>query len=191
VGETVAVSGLGIIGLFIAHLAARTAGRLVLIEPDPWRRARASFLGADAVVAPADAPAAIAAATGGRGVDLHFEASGAPLALRAALVGLAREGTVAVASNFGTKPVELFLSPEFHNRRLRIISSQAGSINAELLPRWSRGRRMAVAIEQLRRHDFSGLVTHRVPLADAAFAYRMLDQPDGDVLGVLLTYPEA
>jgi len=190
-GEGVAVSGLGIIGIFIAHMARMTAGRVVLIEPNPWRRKFAAFLGADAVVAPDEAGAAIREVTGGRGVDLHFEVSGAPAALRAALGGLAREGTAVVASNFGSKPVELFLSPEFHNKRLKIVSSQAGSINAELLPRWDRRRRMATAIEHLLRHDFSSLITDRVPLADAATAYRTLDAADSQALGVLLTYPPA
>lgn len=190
VGECVAVSGLGVVGIFIAHLARLTATRLVLIEPNPWRRAFAGFLGADAVVAPEEAPPAIKEITGGRGVDLHFEASGAPAALRASLSGLAKEGTVVVASNYGNRPVQLFLSPEFHNKRLKIISSQAGGIAAELLPRWDRRRRMGVAMDQLRRYDFAHMITHRFPLAEAAAAYETLDRPDGETLGVALTYPQ-
>lgn len=187
-GETVAISGLGIIGIFVAFLARRTAGRVVLIEPNARRRELAKFLDVDAIVAPDDAASAIDRATGGRGVDLFFEVSGAPSALRGALAGMAREGTIVVASNYGTRPVELRLSPDFHNKRLRIVSSQAGGIPAELLPRWSRQRRMDVAFEQLAAADFSALIGRRVPFEDAAEAYRLLDDPQGEALGVLLTY---
>lgn len=190
VGECVAVSGLGIVGIFIAHLARLTAKRLVLIEPNPWRREFASFLGADAVVAPDQAREAIMEASDGRGVDLHFEASGAPPALRASLSGLAREGSVIVASNYGSRPIELFLSPEFHNKRLKIISSQAGGISGELLPRWDRRRRMSVSLDYMRDHDFSHLITHRFPLSEAAGAYERLDNAAAETLGVLLTYPQ-
>ena len=189
-GESVAVSGLGIIGIFVAHMARMTAGRVVLIEPNPWRRKLAAFLGADAVVAPDEAEDAIREVTGGRGVDLHFEVSGAPAALRSALGGLAREGTAVVASNFGSKPVELFLAR---------VSQQAAQDRLEpgrqhqrrALAALGSPARMATAIEHLLRHDFSFLITDRVPLAAAATAYRTLDTADSQALGVLLTYPPA
>ena len=52
VGECVAVSGLGLVGSMLAHLARKTAGRLVVIDPSESRRQRAEWIGADAIVHP-------------------------------------------------------------------------------------------------------------------------------------------
>jgi 2-desacetyl-2-hydroxyethyl bacteriochlorophyllide A dehydrogenase len=187
-GECVVVSGLGIVGSFVAYLARLTASRLILIDPVQYRREAARVLGADAVVAPQDASATIAELTGGRGADLHFEASGAPAALQAALQGTARDGTVTVVASYGAKAVPLVLSPEFHNRRLRLFSSQGGGINPELSTRWSRARRMAVAFEYLHRPGMPPIISRRYPFARAADAYRQLDERRDEVLGVALTY---
>jgi threonine dehydrogenase-like Zn-dependent dehydrogenase len=188
VGEDVAVSGLGIVGHLIAELCRRTARRLILIEPMAARRALAGDIGADAVVAPQDAAAVIAEVTGGRGVDMHFEASGAPAALQAALSTTAREGRVTVVSNYGLRHADLVLSPDFHFRRLHIVSSQAVGAPPQLAPRWDRRRRVSTAMSLLAKRDMTGLGMRRVPLSDAPAAYAALDRGDQGMLGVLLDY---
>ena len=78
IGDVVVVSGLGVIGSFVAHLCREAASRLVLVDPIAERRDRADWIGADAVVSPNDVEAAIAELSDRRGSDLWFEASGAP-----------------------------------------------------------------------------------------------------------------
>ena len=180
--------GLGIVGTFCAQMARETAGRLILVDPLPHRRERASWIGADAVIAPADATAAIEEHTAGRGADIYIEASGAPPALQAAIENTGREGTIAVVSYYGNKPVPLTLAPEFHLRRLRIVSTQNASIGSGLQPRWDTERRMSVAMSRLERIDVSPLITHRFPFERAAEAYRLLDEHPDDALAVLLEY---
>ena len=187
IGDCVVVSGLGLVGLFLAQLARVTAGRLILVDPVGARRDAAAATGADAVVPPGAAAEVIADLSGGRGADLYFEASGAPPALQAAINGTGQDGTVVVVSYYGTRRVELMLAPEFHYRRIRVLSTQAGRISPELTPRWSMPRRVAVAMDRLRGLDLD-LISHRFDLADAARAYETVDRPDGDVRGVLLTY---
>jgi 2-desacetyl-2-hydroxyethyl bacteriochlorophyllide A dehydrogenase len=189
VGDVVAVSGLGVIGSFAAHLARLTAGRLVLVDPLAERRERAAWIGADAAVHPDDAVDALKELSDGRGADVFIEASGATPALQTALDALGQEGTVTVISYYGKRPATLRLSPEFHLRRQRIVSSMVGMIGSGLQPRWNARRRMAVAMERLMGIDVERvLVTHRFPFDRAVEAYALIDTRPQESLGVLLKY---
>lgn len=188
-GDVVAVSGLGVVGYAIADLARRTAGGLLLVDPDPLRRKAAEVLGADHVVGPEDAAEAALALSRGRGLDLHFEASGAPAAVQAALGSLGLCGTLVVVSNFGLRPVPMQLSPEFHYQRLTIASSQAGTINPEIAPRWDRARRMEVVMRMLAASPPLEDSLLDVPLAHAASAYARIHDGLGGHLGAVLSYP--
>lgn len=188
IGDCVAVSGLGIVGTFCAEMARQTAAKLILIDPLASRRQRVNWIGADAVVEPADAAAAIQEHSSGRGADVYIEASGSPAALQAALQGTGSEGVIAVVGYYGSKPVTLTLAPEFHLRRLRVVSIQNASIGSGLQPRWDTERRMGVAMSRLQRIDVSRLITHRYEFKRAADAYRLLDEEPDDALGVILEY---
>lgn len=188
VGDCVAVSGLGVIGSLCAHLARRTAHTLVAIDPLPQRRELAAWLHADATVAPEDAIAAIAELTNGRGVDVFIEASGAPPALQTGLDCTATEGTIVVPAWYGTRPVSLTLTPAFHFRRLRVISSFVGMIGSGLQPRWSWERQIGAALAELEDVPVASLITHRVPFAEAPRAYSLIDERPVETLGVLLDY---
>ncbi|MGH2447306.1 MAG: zinc-dependent alcohol dehydrogenase, partial [Chloroflexota bacterium] len=187
-GDCVAVSGLGIIGGFAAHLARATAGRLILIDPLASRRKQAAWIGADAVVDPADAAEVIRELTDGRGVDIFIEASGSPRALQTALECTGKEGTVAVLAYYGAKPIPLVLSPEFHVQRLRVVSVQNAMVGSGLQPRWDTTRRMGVVMERLTKIDTDRLITHRFGIEQAPEAYQLLDQHPDQALGVLLDY---
>ncbi len=81
VGQTIAILGAGTIGLMTAAVAkAAGAGAIYMPEPLAHRRQFALKYAADAVFDPKteDVVAAIMRATGGRGVDVAFEAAGAP-----------------------------------------------------------------------------------------------------------------
>jgi threonine dehydrogenase-like Zn-dependent dehydrogenase len=187
-GDCCVVFGLGIIGRFAAELARRTAGRLILVDPFGERRAAASSVGADAVVSPSALPSAVEEFTDGRGVDVAIEASGHPDAFQQAINSTGAEGTVAVISYYGQRPVTLVLSPEFHLRRQRIVSSAVRDIGSGLQPRWDRTRRMATAMELVRTIDTQSMISHRIEFADAPRAYQLLDRDPASTLGVLLTY---
>jgi 2-desacetyl-2-hydroxyethyl bacteriochlorophyllide A dehydrogenase len=187
-GDCVAISGLGVIGTFAALLARKVAGRLILIDPLEERRRRADWIGADAVVHPEDAATAIADLTDGRGVDIFFEASGAPSALQGAIEGTGQEGSIVVLSYYGNREATLRLSPEFHFRRQRIVSSQVSTVGSGLQPRWDVTRRMSVAMEQIRNLDIEKVVSHRIAFDEAPDAYRLIDEAPTESLGILLTY---
>lgn len=187
VGDCVAISGLGVVGVFLAHLVRESAATLILIDPRADRRSAAAGVGADAVVAPEEAASAIDALSEGRGTDLHFEASGAPAALQTAIRASGQDASVVVVSYYGRRKVELILSPEFHFRRLKLISSQAGAINPALVPRWPMTRRVRVAMDRLASLDLE-LDPQRFAFLDAQSAYAAVDAGIDDTQGVLLEY---
>jgi len=130
--DRVVVLGAGVLGLLTGLLLQRAGWRPVVAEPLPWRRAVASSLGVTAV-----APEELAKDE----VPLVIDASGNPDAPAMALNMLAHEGTLLIASWFGTKPVVLPLGGAFHRRRLTIRSTQVSTVPARLSGTWSRSRR--------------------------------------------------
>lgn len=188
VGDCVVVSGMGVIGTFAAYLARLTARKLIVIEPTESRRGRSAWIGADAVVHPGDAAAAVDQLSEGRGADLCIEASGAPPALQQAIELAGLEATISVASWYGSRPVPLALSREFHLRRQKVIST-GPLVPGHLAARWDRGRMRAVSFEHLSRLDVStNLITHRVPFDRAPEAYAVLDDPTEETLAVMMEH---
>jgi 2-desacetyl-2-hydroxyethyl bacteriochlorophyllide A dehydrogenase len=187
-GDVVVVFGYGVVGSFCAQLSRRTAGRLVVVDPIAERRTAALSRGADAAVSPEEAAGAIADVSNGRGADICIEASGAPSAVQEAVRACAQEGTIVEVSYFGTRKVPLVLSPEFHFRRQRIVSSQVGSIGSGLQPRWDLERRDGVAFELLKSDWVATPVSHRYVFDEAPDAYRVLDENARAATGILLVF---
>ena len=186
-GETVAVLGQGPIGIVSALLLTRAGANALAAEPRPLRRRIAGELGLH-TCAPDELADAVADATDGKGASLVVEASGAPGALADALPLVRHEGTVLVASWYGSKPVELPLGRDFHRRRLSIRSTQVSTIPARLRDEWTLERRREVARTLLEELPLAPLATHEVPFDDAAEAYAMIDRGDDGVMHVALRY---
>jgi 2-desacetyl-2-hydroxyethyl bacteriochlorophyllide A dehydrogenase len=189
-GETVLVFGQGVVGLLVTQLLKRAGADLVLaVDPIEKRRKLALEVGADAVFEPGeDLSGRVLEATGGRGADLAVEVSSSGAALQAAVDAVATEGTVVVASWYGTKPVTLSLGGHFHRGRVRVRSSQVGRMNPELGPRWDRGRRTEVVLGLLPKLRLEGLVLHRIPFEEAPQAYRLVDGHPDETVQVVLTH---
>lgn len=185
-GEIVAVSGLGTVGSFSAYLARLTAGKLIVIDPNAYRREKAAWLGADAVVTPEDAAETIQRLSDGRGVDMYIETSGAPPALQTAIENTAPLGTIAVAAWYGTRPVQLSLSPEFHLRSIKIVSIHVFRFDEDT--NWNEQRMFDTAFHFLKKIDVEHLISHRFPFARAPEAYQLLDQHPERTLAVLLEH---
>ena len=111
-GETVAVVGLGPIGLLVVLLAARHgAGRVVATDLSPARLELARELGATDIVPaePQDAvPRLIAAAAGGEGADVAFEVVGSEGTLRTCLEATRKGGRVLLVGLAGIVGIDAF-----------------------------------------------------------------------------------
>ncbi|WP_276272904.1 zinc-dependent alcohol dehydrogenase [Haloarcula litorea] len=187
VGERVVVFGAGPVGLTTtAVLSPFPLDALVVVDPVARRREAAERLGATETLRPSDV-----APLGDRGdppgMDLAVEVSGEPAALDDAVDAVGYDGRVVVGSWYGTKPAELALGGHFHRGRVDLKSSQVSTLSPALRGRWTRERRMDRAVEVVREHALDRLVTHRVPIEDAATAYETL-AADREALSVVFTY---
>lgn len=186
VGERVVVFGQGVVGLLTTALLARLplAG-LVTVDRYPLRRQWSLALGAGAAVDP-DEPGALDALRASS--DLTYEVSGNPAALEQAIAATGFGGRVVIGSWYGDKRAALDLGGAFHRSRIQLLSSQVSSIAPRFSGRWSKARRLEVAWSLLAGLDAGRLITHRVPIADAAAAYDLLDRRPQEAIQVLLTY---
>ena len=187
-GECVVVSGLGIVGSFTAHMARQTAGRLILVDPVAERRAGAGWIGADAVVDPSQVADVVKQMTDGRGVDMYIETSGAPPALQTAITNTGNRGWIVIPAWYGTRPVTLSLSPEFHLRAHTIKSVHVSSLTDGEVARWSSERRFAAVLDIINKIDPSNLVARRFPFERAPEAYRFIDENPAQAPAVILDY---
>jgi NADPH:quinone reductase-like Zn-dependent oxidoreductase len=155
-GDRIVVIGAGVVGSLVAALAARLPGTEVeLIDSDPTREPVATALGCRFAI-PQGARAE---------ADLVVHASGTPEGLATALATAGFEATVLEMSWYGTRIVPLVLGGAFHSRRLTLRSSQVGAVPAVRRQRWSRQRRLALALSLLRDPVFDVLLS-----GESAFA---------------------
>ncbi len=179
--DRVIVLGAGVLGLLTALLLQRSGQRPLLAEPQAWRRALATSLGVTAA-----APEELVKEE----VPLVIDASGNPDAPAIALDMLAHEGTLLVASWFGTKPVVLPLGDAFHRRRLTIRSTQVSTVPARLSATWSPARRRLETAGLLPELPLAPLCTHVFPFSQAAEAFRAVDENTPGLMHAVLDYKE-
>ena len=177
--DRVVVLGAGVLGVLTGLLLQSAGWRPLIVEPQEWRRALAGSLGATTA-----APEELT----DEKVPLVIDVSGNPDAPAMALNMLAHEGTLLIASWFGTKPVVLPLGGAFHRRRLIIRSTQVSTVPAGLSGRWTRSRRRREALQLLSELPLAQLCTHVFAFARAAEAFRALDQGVPGLMHAVLDY---
>jgi alcohol dehydrogenase len=162
--DLVCVVGLGAVGLMAVMVALDIGATVFAVDGVEQRRALAARLGAR-VLEPAEAWDAIAAETDALGADVVVEAAGSPGALEAALRLARGRGMVSV--------VGAHFEPDFP-------LDNGLMFTRELTMRWSIGdslgnRQRLISMISEGRFDPAAVVTHRLPLDDAAEAYHLFD----------------
>jgi len=154
-GDRVAIVGGGVIGCFIASLAAKIPGtRVELIDIDPRRQRIAAALGCGFAVPEA--------ALGDCDIVFHTSASDAGLATALRLAGF--EAKLIELSWYGDKRVIAPLGEAFHQRRLQLIASQVGAVAPARRARRSHRERLASALSLLADPVYDRLITGRCTL---------------------------
>jgi threonine dehydrogenase-like Zn-dependent dehydrogenase len=149
IGDRITVLGAGMVGCSVAALLARFPGTHVqLVDADPAREAIAERLGVEFAL-PVDAR---------DGRDLVIHATATEAGLQRSLDLLAAEGTVLELSWYGDRRVTLALGGAFHSGRLRIRSSQVGTVSPTRAGR-TFADRLALALDLLRDPAFDTLIT--------------------------------
>jgi threonine 3-dehydrogenase len=158
-GGTVLVSGCGPIGLFVTQFALFLgATDVIAVEPNPYRRALARKLGALAFAPDEDVVGAIRSAFfERRGVDVGFEVSAAPTALRLLMEGVRPEGTV-VTIGHPADPVPLDVAKYINKKGITL----RGVFGRRIWDTWQDLSR-PLATGKL---DLTWSISHRVPLMD-------------------------
>lgn len=149
-GETLVISGCGMLGLTAIALAREEGAHIVGVDPDPHRRQLARGFGADEVVDPAHMP---------QGFDAAIELSGSRTAVQS-LLERAGVGAVIVLAGSVFPSDAVPLAAETVVRRLLTIRGVHNYRPEHLL----------AAVRFLCRTDataFAGLVEAVVPLANA------------------------
>ncbi|MET9498434.1 zinc-binding alcohol dehydrogenase [Streptomyces sp. NPDC006552] len=191
-GEDVAVFGQGVIGLIATRLAQLSGARVTAVDAMDVRLAAARKYGAHSALDARSGTVAdtIRAATDGRGADLAIEISGAYPALHEAVRSVAVGGRVVASGFYQGDGNGLRLGDEFHHNRVEIVCSQIGGVPAPLSGRWSVERLQQTFLRLVAEGhiDVAGLVSHVIPVADAADAYVLLDERPADALQVVLEF---
>jgi 2-desacetyl-2-hydroxyethyl bacteriochlorophyllide A dehydrogenase len=193
-GELVAVFGQGLIGQLARQLAAIDgAATTIAVDLIDARLAVATRHGATHTVNPGrdDLAGALERATDGWGVDVAIEATGNPAVITDALHAVARMGRVIL---LGSPRGRLEIDPygDIHSRGVSVIGAHANTTANSPNPyhRWTLVEHRRLALELIRqgRLRTDGLVTRRVPAAEALPIWDMLAAGPDEHLGVIIVW---
>jgi L-iditol 2-dehydrogenase len=181
-GQTIAVLGAGPIGLLTAAVAkAAGAGEIYMTEPLTDRRQFALDYVADVALNPdeMDVVAEIMRLTGGRGVDVAFEAAGAPETPNQAVAVAHPGGKVIVAG-----------IPSDDTMTLTASTARRKGLTIKLVRRMKHTYPRAIRMVQRGMVDVKPLVTHIFPLRRIAEAFEMVVAYDDGVLRAIIQVSE-
>ena len=202
IGESVAIIGMGLLGLLAANIARAAGCKVIGIDTDRKRIELAESLGFQSAIR-TDAETACSSFTSGNGADVVLICADTPsddpveLAAR-----IARDRAVVVAVGaVGLKiPRKLYYDKELDFRISR--SYGPGRYDAEYeehgkdypasFVRWTEGRNFQAFVDLLAEGKFElkPIITHRFPIEKADAAYDLITgKVKEPFLGVLLTYP--
>jgi predicted dehydrogenase/threonine dehydrogenase-like Zn-dependent dehydrogenase len=204
-GDSVAVIGLGLVGLLTVQLLKAQGCRVIGIDIDSQRFGLARKLGCDdCTTSDRDASLVVDSFTHGYGADAVLitasTRSNQPIEL--ALDIARRKGTVVVVGAVGMdiprppffeKELDLRISFSYGPGRDDPQYEDAGIDYPFGYVRWTENRNMQAILSLLAegKLDFRALVTHRYPIDRALEAYGLVTGRTNErPLGILLEYPE-
>ncbi len=200
-GETVVVTGLGLIGLVAVQLLRAHGCRVLGVDFDASKLALAREFGAETVnlAAGEDPIAAAQLYSRGRGVDavlitastksnepIHQAATMCRKRGRIVLVGVV--GMQMSRADFYEKELSFQVSCSYGPGRYDPEYEERGHDYPFGYVRWTEQRNFEAILDMLAdgRLNFKPLVTNRFPLDEAEAAYKLISE--GNPLGVLLEY---
>ncbi|MBN9668746.1 zinc-dependent alcohol dehydrogenase [Roseibium aggregatum] len=178
-GDHICVVGGGVVGLLTAYVANGLPGSTVtVVDTNAARAPVARALGLGFSL-PEDAPG---------DQDLVFHTSATPGGLGTALTCAGDGAAIVEMSWYGAREVPVPLGQDFHSRRLKLISSQVGTIPAERQARWTYRRRMETALSLLSDPVLDRLISHRIPFDSLPEQLPDILNKASDVLAALVVY---
>lgn len=204
-GETVVVTGLGLIGLLAVQLLRAQGCRVLGIDPDPEKIALAKEFGAEAVdLSSGEDPLARALSfSRGRGVDavlitastkssepVHQAAQMCRKRGRIVLVGVT--GLELSRADFYEKELTFQVSCSYGPGRYDPLYEAKGQDYPLGFVRWTEQRNFEAVLDMMAagRLDVAPLISHRFPIEEAEKAYELLVSGTNST-GIMLDYADA
>jgi len=167
-------------------------GTVIAVDGIAKRLELARALGAEYAIncQEVDAAEEIRSLTDQRGADVSIEITGSYAALHTAIRATAYNSRVVAAGFYQGEGRGLALGEEFHHNRIQLISSQISGVAPELSHRWNRLRlnQTVMNLQAQGQIDLKRLVTHILPVQDAAGAFRLLDEKPNEAVQVVLKF---
>ncbi|HEX7556056.1 MAG TPA: bi-domain-containing oxidoreductase [Leptolinea sp.] len=204
IGESVAIIGMGLLGLLAAGIA-RAAGCMVIgIDTNRQRVELAGSMGFKTVER-AEAETACSAFTHGKGADIVLicadTQSDDPVDLaariardRAVVVAIGAVGLKIPRKLYYDKELDFRISRSYGPGRYDPDYEERGKDYPAGYIRWTEGRNMQAFVDLLAsgKIELSPLITHRFLIDQAESAYELITSKREEAfMGVLLTYPQA
>jgi polar amino acid transport system substrate-binding protein len=204
-GETVAVIGLGLLGLLAVQILKASGCNVLGMDPNPARCQIARELGCDATGSVGDTMQSLVANyTSLHGCDavIIFAATSSNQPVELAAQIARDQGRVVVPGLVGLDiPRKTFYEKELDLRISRAWGPGLYDLNYEAgktdypypFVRWTAQRNMAAFLDLIvqGRVSVDRLITHRFPIEKAIEAYQLVIEGKEPYIGVLLTYPES
>ena len=190
-GETVAIIGLGVIGLSALAYCRAFGFRTIAIDTVDARLAIARQMGADLVISP-EAPEfhqQVLAATDGYGVDLVIEAASVWPAIQLGMEIAGKGGKIVVVARHTDKPAFSPIGDPYLQKDLTLLVTYGHPPAGQ---RWERQRSFGLTMALLAngRLTIAPLITHRHSWRDLPNIYQRLDQGERAIVGVVLDWRE-
>lgn len=202
-GETVVVTGLGLIGLIAVQILRANGCHVIGIDIDPIKLNLAKQFGAEVInVANGQSPVEAAIALShGRGVDavlITASSSSNDLVRQAALMSRKRGRIILVGvvglelsrSDFYEKELSFQVSCSYGPGRYDPSYEERGNDYPLGFVRWTEQRNFEAVLDMMaeRRLDVKPLISHRFTLEKASDAYDLITSTKQS-LGILFDYP--
>ncbi len=203
IGESVAVIGMGLLGLLTAQIAAAAGCRVLGIDVDAGKLRLASTLRLEAVTRK-NAESGAQAFTGNRGFDAVIicaattsndpvELAGVIARDRGRVVATGAVGLSIPRKVYYEKELSFINSRSYGPGRYDPSYEEKGVDYPYGYVRWTEGRNMESALQLMATGHLKvqPLITHRIPIEKAPTAYKIITgKQKKPFLGVLLVYPQ-
>jgi predicted dehydrogenase/NADPH:quinone reductase-like Zn-dependent oxidoreductase len=204
-GETIVVSGLGLIGLVCVQILRNCGCRVIGIDVNSDRIKLAETFGTEAINAAdgANVVAGALARTNGKGVDgvlitasakedsiVHQSAQMCRKRGRIVLIGVVNLNLD--RADFYEKELTLQVSCSYGPGRYDTQYEQKGQDYPFGFVRWTEQRNFEAILQSISAGTLNvrSLISERIPQAEAAKAYKLVMDDPGK-MGLILTYPQA
>lgn len=188
-GETIAIIGLGVIGLSALAYCRAFGFRTIAIDTVEARLAIARQMGADLAISPEedDFHQRVGDITDGYGVDLVIEAASVWPAIQLGMDIACKGGKIVVVARHTDKPAFSPIGDPYLQKDLTLLVTYGHPPAGQ---RWDRQRSFGLTMAMLGngRLNLTPLITHRLSWRDLPAIYQRLDQGERAIVGVVLDW---